>query len=627
MTANTDHNPSPGGATVGGSVRAMQEIAALARASSSRVHYFRESLPIIAADLGAFHAGIHLQLATESWEHEWCDGSVPEAFWHPAVDTALTEALSETGAHARLYRTRHSDERVATITTLLRDTNRARFGAIAVIVRAERSDVEQHLKALQSLVDFACECAAFVGEAQRAESASADDDPVARALQRAGSYESSMELAYAITNQLQTKSGADVVALGEVRGRRVVVRVISGQDDVRHNAPGVIRIRQALEECLDRDAPIVQQKGEDWTPDAKQEDHRLHRQWHEASGGDAVLSFPLRSGGEVRYIVGLRRGHAMPFRESEVEKLSDLVTPYAPALDLLRRAHRKLGTHVVDLCREQTDLLLGPGRVGRKVLASVLLLALAWFFFGTTQYEISVPGRVLPAQARMFSAPEDGILSAVHVQPGDVVQPGEILCTFDDRVLRLEEERLRAEHRASSIDLGQALADEDRVAARVARAKLDELDSLIALNETRLALTTIRAPFAGEVTGGDLRERVGDRVVKGEPLFEVSADGGWRLELSVPEERLDGVVRGLEGHFAAFARPEQTHAFALTEISPSTTAERGKNIFQVRAELGERPEWLRAGMEGVAKVEIGDRRVSWVMLHDLFDWLHLKFWF
>jgi hypothetical protein len=80
-----------------------------------------------------------------------------------------------------------------------------------------------------------------------------------RARRRASVYSSPVELAFAMANQLQGKSGAVQVSLGEVRGRRVRIRVISGQAEVKHNAPGVIRIRQALEECLDLGEPILDQ--------------------------------------------------------------------------------------------------------------------------------------------------------------------------------------------------------------------------------------------------------------------------------------------------------------------------------------------------------------------------------
>jgi hypothetical protein len=36
--------------------------------------------------------------------------------------------------------------------------------------------------------------------------------------------------------------------------------------------------------------------------------------------------------------------------------------------------------------------------------------------------------------------------------------------------------------------------------------------------------------------------------------------------------------------------------------------------------------YLRPGMEGVGKVEVGERKVLWVWTHGLTDWLRLALW-
>ncbi len=47
----------------------------------------------------------------------------------------------------------------------------------------------------------------------------------------------------------------------------------------------------------------------------------------------------------------------------------------------------------------------------------------------------------------------------------------------------------------------------------------------------------------------------------------------------------------------------------------------------VSTRLGdEAPGFLRPGMEGVGKVEIGRRRLGWIWLHPLSDWLRLWSW-
>jgi hypothetical protein len=35
---------------------------------------------------------------------------------------------------------------------------------------------------------------------------------------------------------------------------------------------------------------------------------------------------------------------------------------------------------------------------------------------------------------------------------------------------------------------------------------------------------------------------------------------------------------------------------------------------------------LLPGMEGVGKIDVGRRKLGWVLLHSLFDWLRLTLW-
>ena len=56
------------------------------------------------------------------------------------------------------------------------------------------------------------------------------------------------------------------------------------------------------------------------------------------------------------------------------------------------------------------------------------------------------------------------------------------------------------------------------------------------------------------------------------------------------------------------------------------TGEEGRNYFRVEAALAEIPGFLRPGMEGVGKIEIGRRQLFWIWTHELFDWLRLWLW-
>jgi len=51
-----------------------------------------------------------------------------------------------------------------------------------------------------------------------------------------------------------------------------------------------------------------------------------------------------------------------------------------------------------------------------------------------------------------------------------------------------------------------------------------------------------------------------------------------------------------------------------------------RNIFKVRVRLSEPPFWMRPGMEGVAKVSIGERPYIWIWTRKVVNWLRMKLW-
>jgi len=51
------------------------------------------------------------------------------------------------------------------------------------------------------------------------------------------------------------------------------------------------------------------------------------------------------------------------------------------------------------------------------------------------------------------------------------------------------------------------------------------------------------------------------------------------------------------------------------------------NHFMVKAEiLGPAQDWWRPGMTGLAKIEVGSRSIAWILIHDVMDFIRLKFW-
>ena len=132
--------------------------------------------------------------------------------------------------------------------------------------------------------------------------------------------------------------------------------------------------------------------------------------------------------------------------------------------------------------------------------------------------------------------------------------------------------------------------------------------------------------MTGVIISGDLRKLVGSVLAQGTPLFEIAPLDRWQLELAVPQNVSGDVQVGLTGHFASNARPEVTQPFKLARVRPSSEIRNAENVYVAEANVVVNSEWMRPGMEGVAKVRIGQRKVWWITLHRVLDYLRLNFW-
>ena len=100
----------------------------------------------------------------------------------------------------------------------------------------------------------------------------------------------------------------------------------------------------------------------------------------------------------------------------------------------------------------------------------------------------------------------------------------------------------------------------------------------------------------------------------------------WRLILKVDEHDMQSVAIGQQGRLKLAGLPGTTFEFSVSRITPVSEAADGSNHFRIEAELVDAPDILRPGMEGVGKIEIGERRLLWIWTHRMLDWFRLTAW-
>ncbi len=125
---------------------------------------------------------------------------------------------------------------------------------------------------------------------------------------------------------------------------------------------------------------------------------------------------------------------------------------------------------------------------------------------------------------------------------------------------------------------------------------------------------------------GDLSQKLGTPVERGEVLFEVAPLDAYRVMLKVDESDVADVQVGQTGSLVFGSLPSETHAFRVEKLTPVATAEEGINYFRVEAEMQAASPGLRPGIEGVAKVDVDRRRLVWIWTHEVWDWVRLALW-
>ncbi len=643
------------------------DIIALARSVTSRTRLHRESLNVIVRHFQSPYGAIHVRYAAEVIQDDAHSGPGDPNFWKSAVQQFLTESLADGRSSARLLKSRSGDARVALLAAPIYDPSGPAVGALALITNvsddAEWTARLAALEALCRLVSFCCE---FVGPQKTGAGDSRQGDS---ALAKAAACESVEQFAFAVTNELCNRMDCNQVALALAERNHVRILSISGLDQIGDRSPGAASLRAAMEECLDAESSIVFPREEAWSEQSDTGDHRLHKQWHGASKGDAVASIPLFVDDRVVAVVSLRRSRDQGLSREQLDQLSARLATLVPALMLARKAHRSAIRHFADSVVDSWHALLSPGRMGRKLCAAGLAIAIVYCSFGSADYSVRVPCVVQPAEARHLSAPFEGVLAATFVVPGDTVAAGQVLAVFDHRDWNLQRAELQAQWNVLEREKDRAMAADAPVEVQLALANQALVEAKLKIVESRIERASLRAPFDGLVIHGDLRKRVGDRLVEGESLFQVAPDSVWKLELEIPEHALSWVEAGLNGgqtfqnpalsgHFTGFAKPEQSQKFRITHVRPGAELRREKNVFIAEAELtsgngeshadrsakrsstSDQSElsaehgpletsfscWIRPGMEGVARIDVGRRPIRWIAFHRIVDYLRLRFW-
>jgi len=431
--------------------------------------------------------------------------------------------------------------------------------------------------------------------------------------------------ALSVVNVLPEMTGFDRAAIGMIRRGRVRLEALSRTASFKKKADMVADLEAAMDEAIAQDDLIVhpQPHGERRKIDV------AHRRLAARAGSGAILTAPLIVRGRPVGALLLERA-----REND-----EIVVVDPQAIEELRLATAAVAP-VLRLKHDERRWVSGRGRnlAGRGMTAvfgrrpAIALGTIAAAVAITLPFVIHAPMRISGnatlegKEQRAAVSLVDGFIRESAGRAGDRVSEGDLLARLDDRDLRLELNRNEAAVAEAQQAVRTALSSGDRTAGAEASAKLAESRAAFQLNESRLSRLDILSPMNGIIVSGDLTQKLGAPVSRGEVIFEIARLDDFRVMIDVSEYDLAPVEPGQTGTLVLNAVPGKPLAIEVNTISSVSSPENSENSFRVVAQVATVPPQARPGMEGIAKIETGEASLAWIWFRSTVRRLQLFAW-
>ena len=491
------------------------------------------------------------------------------------------------------------------------------LGYVALLMTPRPQSRQNVVLQLLQWGGFWLESLSQISDGVQLEAAAFTQSLMGSVLKHSNSNKACMEIAARLSDRLN----CDRVTIGLKKGVVVRAECISHLATFDERTQLVRRIEAAMEECLDQESVITlpQITAETLISNA----HRDFRNHH--TENSCIATFPLQ-GKDTFGAITLERPASNPFDKDTVQWCESVLDAIAPIVELKRFEERSILSKAWGSLRSTCQTFLGPKYLKLKVAGAVAAVTLLFASLFNGNHIVSAPAVVEGAQAQVIAAPIAGFVKTSEVRAGDKVNEGQLMATLDDRSLQLELKKWQGEENKIKKAYQEALAKKARTELSILKAKAEQIEAEHALVKERIERTELRAPFNGYVTSGDLSQSLGAPVDIGDILFEVAPAEEYKVIVKVDERDMAGIDNNKTGKVVIAALPSDPIPFTVDQVVPMAISGEGNSYFRVEAAFDEATPDLRPGMEGVARVDMGDRKLIWIWTHKLVDKIRLWLW-
>lgn len=434
------------------------------------------------------------------------------------------------------------------------------------------------------------------------------------------------DMAHVAANRAKAAFQADRVTFGFVRRGKVTIGAVSGEDtlDVRSNMSRLLQAAQT-ETALTGEATLYLASASGEARTAQRSRCPQHDELSSKAGAKTIYSVPLRKDKELVAVWTLEFGvDALPQRTREVIDVA--AGQIGPILHLAQLNDRPLIRRAGSGANAAVRWVFGKEHPWRRVGVLAGLAVVAFAVFGRWNFDVTGNCVLEPSFRRIYAAPYDTTIKEAPLRPGDEVAAGQLLVSFDREEIDLQLREARSKRASVEKEMASYLTEQKLAKYAEAQARADALEAEIALLARHAEKAVVKAEFAGLLIRGDLSRDIGRPTRTGQELIEVAPLDKLVLEVSVAQEDISFVHLGMEGVFTTRARPDDTIPFKITKLHPMPETREAENVYIAEAIIPNPEGWLRPGMEGVAKVSVGRRNVTWVASRKLVNWIKLRLW-
>jgi hypothetical protein len=479
---------------------------------------------------------------------------------------------------------------------------------------------------------------------------------------------------FALCNEVASRWNADRVSIGFLKGRYIKMLAMSHTEKFTRKMKLVQDIESAMEECLDQDVEVVHPADEKSAYVA-----RATKSLSNTHGPTTVLSLPLRREGNALAVLTIERAIDKPFNISDIETLRltcDLITA---RLSELYESDRWIGAKLAASTKRAAGFIIGAEHTLAKLIVAALLAFFCFAIFVKGPDRVETTFEIQPTSKQVITAPFVGYIETVNVEQGDwvltqgtanqidvilsanpysqpireMIQQRTILATLNTAELQDKLSVAAAELATHQQEARKARDEKKQGEVELALKKAEGSKAQISLLRNQISQATIKSSINGVVVLGDLKKQIGVRVDTSTQLFEIAPLDALRAELAIPEDRIADVVLGHAGELSSTAAPGTYLPFEIERINPvaemvdqqNVFKARAKFIFKLNATTNDAPanaandqntqvvssqdlqRWLKPGIKGVAKIEVGQAPYGYIWTRDLVNWIRMKLWF